>query len=389
MHEDTAYPLYNRPWFSVWLDAGGNITMKGILAPAIKPFTSDLLDLFENEKPIGTIDANGMIVADGEQLIFSTWMPPIPSAAFDRLTRSQFNARLGKNTPDQVTISVTEECPNRCIHCALPDTDNRESLSPDAVKDVIDQVIGMGTTMIIFDGGEPMVYPKLAEVVRHVDPDKAIATVFTSGTGLTREIAESLRGAGLFAVNVSLDSPNPAEHDYIRGRSGVFDDALAAIKNSLAAGLLVDIYVVLSPMNIGDLKGFYSLAVETGVHELSFYEIVPTGRWINHESDVLSEEDRETLDSFVKWAADDGRVRVFSIPHAMKTTGCFAGRRWLHITPQGDVLPCACIPKSYGNIFEEKVRDIWKRIRKDPAYNVRTARSCLMRNPEFRRDLRL
>ena len=369
------YPLYKRPWFSVYLDADGSMTMSGILAPVVKPFTSDLLDVFESAKPVS---------ADGEELIFSTWMPPIPGRAFDRLVKSQFNARIGKNIPDQVTISITEECPNRCIHCALPDTENKAALPPEVVKDVIDQVIGMGTTLIIFDGGEPMMYPELAEVVRHVDPDKAIVTVFTSGTGLTMELAESLKVAGLFAVNVSIDSPHREEHDRMRGRIGVFDDALAAIKNSLAAGMFVDIYVVLSPMNIHDLKEFYSLAVETGVHELSFYEIVPTGRWIDHETDVLSDADREILDSFVKWAANDGRVRVFSIPHAMEKIGCFAGKRWLHVTPQGDVLPCACIPIPYGNIREEGIETIWKRIRKDSIYN---AESCLMRNPEFRRRL--
>jgi len=369
------YPLYKRPWFSVWLNASGDIAMKGMLAPAMKPFTSDLVGIFENSSPIGE---------DEGRLIFSTWMPPIPGNAFDRLARSQLNAKFGKNIPDQITISITEECPNRCIHCALPDTDNKASLSPEEVNSVIDQATRMGTTMIIFDGGEPMVHPDLVEMVRYVDPDKAVATVFTSGTGLTPEKAASLKDAGLFAVNVSLDSPHIDEHDRMRGRSGVFEDALAAIKNSLEAGILVNIYVVLSPMNVGDLKEFYMLAVEMGVHELSFYEIVPTGRWIDHENDVLSRDDHKTFDSFVRWAKEDGRVRVFAIPHVMESTGCFAGRRWLHITPQGDVLPCACIPIPYGNIKEESLKTIWKRIRRDPAYN---ARSCLMRDSGFRERL--
>jgi len=369
------YPLYKRPWFSVWLSASGDIALEGLLAPVMKPFTSDLISHFENSSPIGE---------DGGKLIFSTWMPPIPGNAFDRLARSQLNAKFGKNTPDQITISITEECPNRCIHCALPDTDNKASLSPEEVTNVIDQATRMGTTMIIFDGGEPMVHPDLVEMVRHVDPDKAVATVFTSGTGLTPEKAASLKDAGLFAVNVSLDSPHIGEHDRMRGRSGVFDDALAAIRNSLDAGILVNIYVVLSPMNVGDLKEFYMLAVEMGVHELSFYEIVPTGRWINHENDVLSRDDHKTFDSFVRWAREDGRVRVFAIPHVMESTGCFAGRRWLHVTPQGDVLPCACIPIPYGNIKEESLKTIWKRIQRDPAYN---ARSCLMRDSGFRERL--
>ncbi len=369
------YPLYKRPWFSVWLSASGDIALEGLLAPVMKPFTSDLISHFENSSPIGE---------DGGKLIFSTWMPPIPGNAFDRLARSQLNAKFGKNTPDQITISITEECPNRCIHCALPDTDNKASLSPEEVTNVIDQATRMGTTMIIFDGGEPMVHPDLVEMVRHVDPDKAVATVFTSGTGLTPEKAASLKDAGLFAVNVSLDSPYIGEHDRMRGRSGVFDDALAAIRNSLDAGILVNIYVVLSPMNVGDLKEFYMLAVEMGVHELSFYEIVPTGRWIDHENDVLSRDDHKTFDSFVRWAREVGSVRVCATPHVMKSTGCFAGRRWLHVTPQGDVLPCACIPIPYGNIKEESLKTIWKRIRRDPAYN---ARSCLMRDSGFRERL--
>nr|QNO47900.1 hypothetical protein LLFONJKP_00021 [Methanosarcinales archaeon ANME-2c ERB4] len=61
-------------------------------------------------------------------------VPPIPGKAFDRLVKRQFNAKSGKNIPDQVTISITEDCPNRCTHCALPDTGNRTSLSPDEVK---------------------------------------------------------------------------------------------------------------------------------------------------------------------------------------------------------------------------------------------------------------
>jgi MoaA/NifB/PqqE/SkfB family radical SAM enzyme len=118
-----------------------------------------------------------------------------------------------------------------------------------------------------------------------------------------------------------------------------------------------------------------------GVHELSFYEIVPTGRWIDHETEILSPDDHRKLDDFVKRADAMDGPRVFSIPHVMKTTGCFAGRKWLHITPQGDILPCACIPIPYGNIHTDTLKSVWKKIRKDPVYN---ADSCLMRDTEFR-----
>ncbi|MBN1133562.1 MAG: radical SAM protein [Methanosarcinaceae archaeon] len=371
------YYFYKNPFFKVYAEVeAGRVRMKtaGLAAPLLKPMVSEMLDIFDDVKP-SKIEDN--------RLIFSTWMPPIPSTAFDRLVASQIHAIRGKMVPEQVTISVTEECPNKCIHCALPDTKNKLNLAPIMVKDVIDQSIGMGTTLIIFDGGEPLVYDGLEDLINYVDTKLAVTMMFTSGVGLTAKRAMSLKKAGLYAVSVSLDSANEEGHDIMRGVPGVYRNAISAIKNCLSAGMLVNIYVVISPRNIDELDDFYTLARELGVHELSFYEIVPTGRWINHETEILSSIDHEKLDIFVKSADETEGPRVFSIPHVMKTTGCFAGRKWLHVTPEGNILPCACIPITYGNVHSDSLKNVWKNIRKDPVYN---AESCLMRNREFRQS---
>ena len=369
------YHLYKNFIFKVYAiveDGRIRIRTSGIASSLMKPMVSGMLDIFDGEKPAK--------VEDG-RLIFSTWMPPIPSTAFSRSVANQIKGLRGSMVPEQVTISITEECPNNCIHCALPDTKNKDKLSPEMAKDVIDQSLDMGTTLIIFDGGEPLVYEGLEDLIRHVDTNRAVSAMFTSGVGLTPERARSLKEAGLYMVSVSFDSANEEGHDYMRGRSGVYKDAISAVKNLVDAGLLVNIYVVISPRNIDELDDFYTLAREMDVHELSFYEIVPTGRWIDHENEILSPDDHRKLDDFVARADAMDGPRVFSIPHVMKTTGCFAGRKWLHVTPQGDVLPCACIPIPFGNIYKDTLKSVWKKIRKDPVYN---ADSCLMRNTEFR-----
>jgi len=345
------FPLYKNFLFKVfaYIDHGSvRVETSGPMRFLLNRFTGPLVSIFEGEVPVRVTD---------DALFFSTWIPPIPSLAFDRLVHSQIKNMMARTlwklgipastNPEQVTISITEECPNRCIHCALPDTKNKTSLSIPEIKDIIDQSVDMGATQIIFDGGEPMVYEGLEELVSHV-PKEAIATVFTSGSGLTKEKALALAKAGMYSVNVSLDSPKEAEHDRIRGREGVFREAMNAIGYSLDAGMLVDIYVVVAPHNIHDLDEFYDLAGSMGVHELSFYE-----------------------------------VKVFSIPHVMSTTGCFAGRRWLHVTPQGDVLPCACIPIPYGNVHNEPLKGIWRRIQKTGIYR---SQSCLMRDENFRAE---
>ncbi|MEA1984338.1 MAG: radical SAM protein [Euryarchaeota archaeon] len=370
------YYLYKNPFFKVYAtirDGHVKIHTSGLASLAVRPMMNDMFYVFDGEKPAKV---------DGDQLIFSTWMPPIPSKAFDRLVSSQMGNLRRKKVPEQVTISITEDCPNKCLHCALPDTKNKARLAPAVVRDVIDQCLDMGSTFIVFDGGEPLVYEGLEDLIGYVDKDRAIAGMFTSGVGLTRERAQALKEAGLDMISVSLDNANEKGHDIMRGRSGVFRDAINGIRHSLDAGLLVNIYVVLSPNNIGELDDFYSLACNMGVQEISFFEIVPTGRWMDHEDEVLSLDDHRMFDDFVLRTNKMDGPRVFAIPHILQKMGCFAGKKWLHITPQGDVNPCACIPISIGNIHNNRISDIWKKICSDPTYNADT---CLMRDPEFRR----
>jgi MoaA/NifB/PqqE/SkfB family radical SAM enzyme len=279
---------------------------------------------------------------------------------------------LGRRTPDQVTISITEECPNRCAHCALPNSGNKLRLSPETVKDIIGQILDMGTTLVIFDGGEPALYRELPELVASVD-DRAISTLFTSGAGFTAALARRLKEAGLYAVNVSLDSPIETEHDAMRGRKGVFSEAMQAVENALAAGLLVDLYVVLRRENMPHLHDFHELARRTGVHELTFFEVVCTGRWSERQNIALLPADHALLTDFVRNA---GAPRIFSVPEVYKCFGCFAATSWMHVTPAGEVYPCSCYPESWGSIFAKPLKKIW---RKMGAFPYKKSKICPMR----------
>ena len=71
-------------------------------------------------------------------------------------------------------------------------------------------------------------------------------------------------------------------------------------ENAGAAGILTDMFVVVSPHNIDDLEEFYSLAADLEMKELSIYEIIAVGRWLEHEDEVISEKDVSRLQSFQK-----------------------------------------------------------------------------------------
>ena len=364
MADVKSYSLYDSPLLKARARLeGGRVRIESSGPLSHLPVIRSALQMFEGQIPVRV---------EAEKLCLSTWIPPLPSPAFDRLAESRVRGLLGMRTPDQVTISITEECPNRCAHCALPDSGKRLRLAPETVKDVIGQVLDMGTTLVIFDGGEPALYPELPDLVAAVD-ERAISTLFTSGAGFTSSLAERLAEAGLYAVNVSLDSPLSEEHDLMRGRKGVFSEAMAAVEHAIEAGLLVDLYVVLRRENMHHLKAFHDLAKSTGAQELTFFEVVATGRWSERQNIALTLQDQDRLAAFVKAAAEP---RIFSVPEAYKLFGCFAASSWMHITPAGEVYPCSCYPQSWGSIFKQPIKEIWRRMGSFP---FKKSKTCPMR----------
>lgn len=352
---------------------GIRLAARGALAPLARPVMDRINKIFIDEKPISS---------GPDKFIFSTWVPPAPSRAFDRMLSAQVATLTRRPVPDQFSIAVMRACPNDCIHCSAPSRQG-EILESNVVKDAISQALDMGSYLITFDGGEPMLRKDLPELVSSVG-ERAIATSFTSGYHLTAERAKQLKQAGLYSVRISIDSPFEKEHDRVRGRAGAFGDALDGVKNALDAGLLVDLFMVTSPHNIDHLEDAFSLATDLGVHELSFYEIVAVGRWVSHEDEVLTDDDVLRLERFHKEKNRSAGPRVTALPYLLgpEMFGCFAGRRWIHVDGAGEALPCAYMPLSFGNIKEKSLKEIWKEMTHYSWFQGRC--SCQMRDQEFR-----
>jgi len=353
---------------------GIRLSPKGPLAPLAGPVIDRINRVFADEKPVSV---------GPDKFVFSTWIPPAPSLAFDRMLSAQVGALTGRHVPDQFSIAVMRACPNDCIHCSAP-TRQGEILESGVIKRSIGEALDMGSYLITFDGGEPMLRRDLPDLVASVG-ERAVATSFTSGYHLTPEMARALKQSGLYAVRISIDSPMEEEHDRVRGRKGAFQDALSGIKNALAAGLLVDLFMVTSPHNIDHLEEAFSLASELGVHELSFYEIVAVGRWASHEDEVLTAGDVARLERFHKEKNRSQQgPRVTALPYLLSAQmfGCFAGRRWIHVDGAGEALPCAYMPLGFGNIKEKSLPEIWKDMTRYKWFRGRC--SCQMRDREFR-----
>ncbi len=368
--------IAKKPLLRIEASAEGSgilLTPKGPLSPLARPVINRINKIFADEKPIRS---------GPDMFIFSTWIPPAPSPAFDRMLSCQVGAMTRHAVPDQFSIAITRACPNDCIHCSAPSRQG-ETLSSEIIKRAIGEALEMGSYLITFDGGETMLRKDLPALVSLVD-QRAIATAFSSGYHLSPGLAKQLKQAGLYAVRISIDSPLEEEHDRVRGRQGAFQDALSGVRAALDAGLLVDLFMVTSPHNIDQLEEAFALAAEIGAHELSLYEIVAVGRWSSHEDEVLCADDVNRLERFHKEKNRMEGPRVTALPYLQSPEmfGCFAGRRWIHMDAGGYALPCAYMPLRFGNIKEKSLPEIWKNMSSYGRFSGRC--SCRMKDPKFR-----
>ncbi len=75
----------------------------------------------------------------------------------------------------------------------------------------IDLLAALGTEIITFSGGEPLLHPDLDALIRHIRKHGCIATLITNGYLLSTERIRQLNRAGLEHVQISIDNVEPDE----------------------------------------------------------------------------------------------------------------------------------------------------------------------------------
>jgi len=149
---------------------------------------------------------------------------------------------------DYLRVSVTDRCNLRCTYCMpasgvtwLP---HGRILSFEAIAAVARAAAALGFTKVRVTGGEPLVRRGVAELVSLLAaiPELTFIGMTTNGT-LLAPLAADLKARGLSAVNVSLDTLDPARFAALT-RGGDVAAVLAGVRAARAAGLPVKLNVV-------------------------------------------------------------------------------------------------------------------------------------------------
>jgi hypothetical protein len=125
---------------------------------------------------------------------------------FSKLYRLPFSKNDNFNGWLEVTTGCNMRCPGCYRRCDAPD--HRGETKPlEAIRaEILELQRIRNCSMISISGGEPLLHPDLAEIVRFVAAHHMRPVLFTNGVLLDPDRLEDLARAGLTAVAVRIDS---------------------------------------------------------------------------------------------------------------------------------------------------------------------------------------
>jgi cyclic pyranopterin phosphate synthase len=178
-------------------------------------------------------------------------------------------------------LSITDVCNFRCQYC-LPDgykgNGQKQFLDIDEIRRLLTACAELGMKKLRLTGGEATVRADFAEIAAMAAAIPGIRKLAfsTNGYRLHKHAAE-WRRAGLSAVNVSVDSLDPATFHRVTGHDRLHE-VLSGVEAAVAAGYeQVKINaVLLRDINDGQIDGFLEWVRDRPV-EVRFIELMQTG----------------------------------------------------------------------------------------------------------------
>lgn len=298
----------------------------------------------------------------------------------------------GVNIPWFLLVDPTEKCNYKCIGCWAGSYDQKHEMSFERFDKLMNEAKDLGIYFIVISGGEPTVYPYLIDIFKKHN-DMAFM-FYTNGSLINDKYSERLKEVGNAVPCFSLEGFKE-KTDWRRG-IGAWDKVIKAMDNLKKVGVPFGYSVTETRNNIEEVLSdkFVDFMIEKGAKIAWYFQYIPTGRdpdvnlMLTPEQRKYSYERIHYIRSYKPlFAADfwnDG-------PY---TGGCIAGaRRYLHITADGSIEPCAFIHLSQGNINEMTLREtlelpFLREIQKYQPYTDNLLRPCmLVDNPKIFREI--
>ena len=287
----------------------------------------------------------------------------------------------GKDGPKPLWLlaELTYACPLQCPYCSNPLDFARvkAELTTEEWRRVLTEARAMGATQLGFSGGEPLVRRDLETLIAHARALGYYTNLITSGLGMDEARVQAFREAGLDHIQLSFQSSEKAQNDFIAGCEA-FEHKLAMARAVKQSGYPMVLCFVIHRDNIDRIEDMLRLAVDL---QADYVELATTQYygWALHNRDRLLPT-RAQLEGAESIAHDyqaryQGRMKIYYVVpdyYETRPKACMNGwgAVFLTIAPDGTALPCHAARELPGiqfpSVREHDIAWIWN---ESPAFN--------------------
>ena len=281
--------------------------------------------------------------------------------------------------PLTAQLEITDFCNHRCVHCYNLDSEmqNRPSrkVSDETVLACTQKLIDNKIFSVIVTGGEPLIKKELTKKVIFLLKENN--TRVALNTNLTLADDDFIQFLKEQKVGVLTSCPSGENNSFAKlvgiDNYKVFE---SKVKKLVDAGLKCTVNMVVTKDNLHEVR----LTAEK-MKALGCKSFAATPMGLNVEYPrldlLLSVEEVRKVVADLLWIEENLKMKVDileALPkcvfqeeilrgkHHFLNRKCQAGRTVIAVSCNGDVRPCAHNPYSYGNLLEEDLRDIWKKM---------------------------
>lgn len=304
--------------------------------------------------------------------------------------------------PIIITLEITHRCNLRCRTCWFWGKHGKysgggtfEEMSLDEIRRFIDSIVSFRPYLLI-TGGEPLLYPRIEEVIKYASKRGLFVGLITNGMLSNEKKISEVISAGVNFITISLDGPNGKVHNYIRNNKDSFKNCLRTIKiikklKGKKYFPILTVNLTISKYNYNKLNGILKLIEKLSPNILQFQHQWFTdsknaclyAKWakenLNINSDYIGtfetcaakEVNGEKLYDELKKIKQESKIYVRIFPdltrketieyyHSMKPLyNKFCINPWFgtYVKPNGDVVPC--IDYVIGNVKKDDFKKIW------------------------------
>lgn len=303
--------------------------------------------------------------------------------------------------PYTLVAELTYRCPLRCPYCSNP-LDwacRRNELDTATWLRALREAEDLGVVQVNLTGGEPLLRDDVETLVETARKLDLYTNLITSGIPLARERLARLRAAGLDNVQVSVQDVVAENSDRIAGLAS-FEKKLEVARWVKELGMPLTLNIVLHRDNLDRVSAMIELAERMRADRLELANTQYLGWALTNRRALLPT--REQLERARAVAAEArqrllGRMEVLFVTpdyYGRYPKSCMDGwgRRFIVVSPEGEVLPCHAahtLPGlTFENVRDRSLAEIWSG---SPAINAfrgeawmpEPCRSCDRRTLDF------